>query len=819
MDNEDGSTGVDGIILKSGLPSETSLPLKVLLTFGVAAGLYLSSLYSYNLFHTMVEIFSIFVGVSIFVIVWNTRGLMQNGYLLFLGIGFFFAAIIDLVHTLAYKGMGIFAGYDANLPTQLWIAARYMQSLSFLVAPLFFTHRPRLSIVIIVYAAISVIIFLSIFVLDIFPVCYVEGEGLTYFKITSEYVICLILLVSAVILKRYRNEFEPEVHRLLLMSIGVTIASEMFFTFYFDVYDFCNMAGHFLKVVAFYLVYKAVLETGLRQPYSLTFRELDRERNQLHREIRLREKLQEDVEVNAEKYRVIADYTYDWENWVDPSGKLVYVSPSCERITGYTVSDFMSNPDLQTDLIHPDDRQTVQSFFDAHSSTENAQQTYDIDYRIVRKDSEVTWINHICVPVFSDKGVYLGRRASNRDITDRKRSQEELLRSHQNFRLLVENSLIPMMIVDRDTGEIEYINPRFVETYGYTREEIYDVNNWLLLAYPDEEYRTQVCNEWMGRLKVALGERTAVQPLEAVVTCKDGSQKTAEWGMLPIDEKGIVHAIDLTERKRLEIEKQELQAQVFEARKLKAIGTMVGGLAHDFNNMLQIIAGYSQILMDEARPGTLDSHGLKHIFDVSMEAAELIRKLLALGQESLVVPEKLDLNDELRGMQAYFAKSFPESVRIEMNFCDEPAMIYADRQQIHIAVQNLVSNSAEAMPLGGNITISTAKTILDSQDTGAQPETKPGEYVLLTVRDTGKGIESDILPQIFDPFFTTKPRSTQRGTGLGLSVVRGIVQQMGGFISCSSEPGKGAEFNLYFPSIGDSEVVKTDAGAVATKIQ
>jgi hypothetical protein len=245
-------------------------------------GLCLSSLYSYLLFHSIAEIFSIIIACGIFMIAWNSRRFLDNNYLLFLGIAYLFIGGLDLVHTLGYKGMEVFHGYGTNLPTQLWIAARYVESLSLLIAPLFFHRRLSPRLVFLGYSVIFVLLLMSIFFWDIFPVCFIEGTGLTPFKKISEYIISLILLASVALLLKNHKEFDRNVLRWLIWSIVLTIASEMSFTLYIDAYGFFNLMGHCFKILSFYFIYKAIIETGLARPYHLLFRDIKRSEEKYH---------------------------------------------------------------------------------------------------------------------------------------------------------------------------------------------------------------------------------------------------------------------------------------------------------------------------------------------------------------------------------------------------------------------------------------------------------------------------------------------------------------------------------------------------------
>lgn len=239
----------------------------------VLAGLYFTTLYDFLLFHILAEFFSIVIAFAIFVVAWNTRRIQHNRYFLFLGIAYLFVGLLDLLHTRTYKGMLIFHGADTDTPTQLWIIARYMESISLFIAPFFFTTRFRPYLVMSLYALIAGLLLWSIYA-DVFPVCFIEGEGITSFKKISEYIISAFLVGSFFTLYAKRTQFNPGIFRLLAAAIILTICSELAFTFYVGVYDLSNVIGHIFKFVSFYLIYKALVETTLREPYEFLFREL-----------------------------------------------------------------------------------------------------------------------------------------------------------------------------------------------------------------------------------------------------------------------------------------------------------------------------------------------------------------------------------------------------------------------------------------------------------------------------------------------------------------------------------------------------------------
>jgi len=373
-------------------------------------GLYLASLYNYLLFHSFAEIFSIMVAFGIFIVAWNSRRILDNSYLLLLGIAFLFIGTLDLFHTLAYKGMNVFQGYETNLPTQLWIAARYMESLSLLIAPLFLSRRLKADLVLMAYAFVTFLVLGSVLYWHIFPTCFVEGAGLTPFKKISEYVISFILIGAIVVLFQKRKEFDESVFRLLVASIVVTIASELAFTFYIHAYGFSNLVGHYLKIIAFYLIYKAVIETGLTRPYTLLFRNLKQGEEALRKEKDFSESL-----IDTAQVIILV---------LDTEGRIIRFNPYMEELSGYKL-DEVQGRDWFSTFLPEENYDRIRELF--RTAIGNIQTRGDIS-PIVTKDGREIVVEWYDKTLKDADGKTIGLVTIGQDITMRKQIEEELLK-------------------------------------------------------------------------------------------------------------------------------------------------------------------------------------------------------------------------------------------------------------------------------------------------------------------------------------------------------------------------------------------------------
>lgn len=420
----------------------------------VLLGLYVMNLHGYILFHSLAEIFAIVVACGIFMVAWNSFRFIDNNYLLFIGIAYLFVGGLDMVHTLAYPGMGVFRESDTNLAVQLWIAARGVESISLLVAHLFLGRKLKVKLVLGGYAVIFTLLLGSIFYWNVFPVCFVGGVGLTPFKKISEYVISMVLAASCAVFFKKRQLFDMGVLRLLVASIIVTIASELAFTFYTHAYGFFNLVGHFLKIISFYLIYKAIVETALARPYDLVFRDLKQSENslrqarhELERRVEARsaelvaanEQLKQEVEERKGAEGALRESEKIYSRLVENSligiciildGKIEFANNRFAQMHGYSPDELIGMESLK--LVHPDDRSLVQEIRRKRFNGEEAPSEYEA--MGLTKDGETIWtIRRFSQIEYKGSRAILGNVA---DITQRKWMQEALLESERDLRLL-----------------------------------------------------------------------------------------------------------------------------------------------------------------------------------------------------------------------------------------------------------------------------------------------------------------------------------------------------------------------------------------------
>ncbi|MBI5572493.1 MAG: PAS domain S-box protein [Desulfomonile tiedjei] len=357
----------------------------------------------------------------------------------------------------------------------------------------------------------------------------------------------------------------------------------------------------------------------------------------------------------------------------------------------------------------------------------------------------------------------------------------------------IEQAAEAVVITDVE-GTIHYVNPAFESITGYTREEAIGRNPRILKSgeHDDAFYQQlwdtiQGGDTWSGRL---INRR------------KDGRLFHEEATISPVkDPSGKI--TDFVAVKRDITEHLELSRQLSQAQKMEAVGTLAGGVAHDFNNLLQVVLGYSELVLSDEHLPAVYRADLERINHAARNGADLVQRLLTFSRKTEVKPRPLNLNRRIEQFQKMLSRTIPKMIRIRLVLAGDLAAINADPTQIEQILMNLAVNARDAMPEGGRLTIQTENATLEEHYARTHLGAMPGPYVLLTVSDTGQGMDKGTVQHIFEPFFTTK--GPGEGTGLGLAMVYGIVQQHGGYIMCYSEPDKGTAFKMYFPALVSEE--------------
>jgi PAS domain S-box-containing protein len=375
-----------------------------------------------------------------------------------------------------------------------------------------------------------------------------------------------------------------------------------------------------------------------------------------------------------------------------------------------------------------------------------------------------------------------------RDITERKSAEEELRKADDRFSKVFRQSPLAITISTQADGMYLDANESFLKMSGYTREDV--------VGHTASEMRFWALPSLRADLLQQLreGEKVTGRRMEFKTSAAETREAELSWEKIEVEGQPCLLAFmrDITETQRLE-------AQFLQAQKMEAVGRLAGGVAHDFNNMLSVIIGYSDLSVDLVASDSPVKRHLAQIKKASERAASLTRQLLAFSRQQVIFPRILNLNDVVNNVITMLLRMVGDSISVTFRPTTSIGSVKADPGQIEQLLMNLVVNSRDAMPRGGEIIIETAHAELDEHYVSEHPGSQTGHHVILAVSDNGCGIDENIKSKIFEPFFTTK--GIGQGTGLGLSTVYGIATQSKGSISVDSEVGKGTKFTIYFPRI------------------
>ena len=491
----------------------------------------------------------------------------------------------------------------------------------------------------------------------------------------------------------------------------------------------------------------------------------------IYKDITESKRAEEALRESEKQYRNLVDNALVGIYKTDSDGNILYVNEALIKMMEFESLDDMKSVGVLARYSNLEDRDIFVKTLKRKGKINN----FEVDL-LTKSDAVKNVILTGALEGDSISGMVL-------DITERRQAVDESIR----LATAVEQAAESVIISDR-SGAIQYVNPAFERLSGFTKEDIVGQNFRVLKSdkHDDDFYRQM----WK---KISSGKAWAGRISNRM---KDGSLREFETIISPLRDtaEDIVNFVSVNRDVTQEV---ELEAQLLHAQKMEAVGTLAGGIAHDFNNLLQVIQGYTEVLLHEANQEQSAFEPLNKIHRSAKRGAELTRQLLTFSRKVQSERRPLDLNQEVEQVRNLLERTIPKMIEIELYLSETDAIVSADPVQVEQAVMNLAVNAMDAMPEGGKIILETEKAVLDEEFCKAHLGAKPGEYVLLSISDTGHGMDKEILEHVFEPFYTTK--EVGKGTGLGLAMVYGIVKNHDGYILCYSELDRGTTFKIYLP--------------------
>ena len=736
---------------------------------------------SYAPLHTLLEVFAVGVAAAIFAVGWHARVIKEAGSLSIIAVGFLAVSLLDTAHILSYVGMPDWiTPSSGNKSIPFWFAARYAAAFSLLAlvkprrsgefSPIFIAIAAMIACT---YTGLAYWIVLAHN--EWLPHFIEPGKGLTPIKIALEWGLVALTLVSIVVVWRHRTQpalYDPV---SLMVALCLTILSELCFMLYSNLADMFNIVGHVYKVLAYGFLYHSLVAGSVKRPYRL-------------------------LADNQGLLQQLTDNITQVFWMTSPDKKqMLFISPAFETIWGRSCKSLLRAPESWLDAIHPDDRSRV-----IENLKSQSEGSYAVEYRIVRPDGGERWIRDRAFPICDTSGKVQRIAGIAEDITEQRSVEQQLRQSKRDVESILD--YMPALIGYWDLNLYNrFGNRAYYEWFGIDPAAMSGMHIRDVIG--EDLYRQN-----LPYIEAAL--RGELQVFDRAIPLPDGRLQYSLAHYIPDIVAGKTQGFyvlisDISSLKLAEDEKDRLQAQLLQAKKMESIGHLTGGIAHDFNNMLGAMLGYAalaQVML--ARPGGTEKIGryMEQIVAAGSRAKELIQQMLVfsrLGPEQPLaeVPVIL-LQPVVKEVTHLLRSSIPSTV--EINYQIEDADLHAriEPVQLHQIILNLVINARDAIGEYGRIDVTLARRAV-SVECAACHEFCSGDYVELTVSDSGQGIPDHVLAKIFDPFFTTK--DVGKGTGMGLSVVHGIVHSVGGHIVVECVEGKGTSMRILLPTVATEE--------------
>ena len=764
----------------------------VFLVAMAALFLYTKSIH-YLVFHTIAEVVAITVSFAIFTLTWASLRHLRNNYLIVLGAAYGIIGLVDVFHTLTFKGMNLFPGVTTNYPTQFWLTARFMEALALLAAPLLIRVRVSFPLVVAVFGALGVLGSTAV-MSQVLPATFVDGVGLTSFKVNSEYAIIAILFLGLWRLWLIRGAFDRLVYRLLVGSVLFTIATELCFVHYVSFYDYVNELGHYFRFISVVLAFLAIVVTGVQRPADLLFRQVaakERDLELLNRRLR-------DSESNLNEAQGVAGVG-SW--FVDLASGAMTGSDEARLLFGLAPQAAMTQADLLA-AAHPDDRDALLKAWQAAQTG----QALDLEHRILVAGEE-KWLHQRARPRLGPDGqTVVALIGTVQDISERKHAQQALWESKERLEAAASAGIVGVWDWDISRNRLIWDKVMY-QLYGLEPGkfgEAYEA--WARAIHPEDRAYTE------GEIQAALrGEREyapefrVVWPDGSVHYIKAMSHTTFDDQGRPRRMIGVNY--DLTEQKQVQhaLDQMNLMleqrvaartAQLAQAKEAaeaanRAKSTFLANMSHELRTPLNGIMGMTSLALRRAsdpkqqfqleKVMQSSEHLLRVINDV-LDISKIEAERMTLEHVRLTLDQVLENLTSLVGEEAR-AKGLGLAFRMPPDLGRRPLL--GDPLRLGQVLLNLVGNAIK-FTARGDIALS-AEMLEDD-----------GDSVLLrwAVTDSGIGISAEDQARLFTAFEQADNSTTRGygGTGLGLAISKRLVRMMGGDIGVDSAPGRGSTF-------------------------
>jgi PAS domain S-box-containing protein len=709
-------------------------------------------------FHALVETFVAVVAGAVFTIAWNTRRQLAVGFFEVIGSACAAIALMHVLHMLTYGGMGIIAKENVNWPTQLWVSVRYITALAFVAGALTTRARLRMGWLVAGWLTLTAIILASI-VFGWFPDAYLHGHQ-TLFKIVSEYVIIGLFALSIVLLALRRRDQDRKVLTLVIAAAAVSIPAELAFTGYKDIYHVWGVVGHLLLLASFFLVYKAFVETGIRQPYSLLLRDVQAHQRQLA--------------LSEQRYRLATEATgvgvWDFDLQEDSSRW----SDRCREILGVEPDD-KPTYELFLSRVHPDEREVVDAA-NQQALDPRTDGHYEMAYRLVWPDGSIHWVEAAGQTIFETID---GQRKATRyvgtvlDVTQEREAQQRLREANAKVTNILESITDAFMFLDRH-WRFSYVNPSACDLLEKSPEQLLGSNIWELypeaVELPFYEHYTRAMQQEKP------DEFEAYYPPFG---------KWFEVKVYPSADGLGIYFNDRTDRHEAEEELRRIAQDL--TRSNMELQQFAYVASHDLQEPLRMITGYLQ-LIERRYSEKLDddaSEFIGYAVDGAARMQQLIQDLLSFSRVGTRghPHEPTELGQVLDEARQNLSTMIREhSATIEVG---ELPTVIGDKTQLVQLFQNLLSNAIKYR--GDNP---------PHVRVWAQPDEEDERRWRISVSDNGIGIDPQYAEKIFVIFQRLHTRERYGGTGIGLAICKKIVERHGGSIWVQSAVGEGSTFHL-----------------------